>query len=193
MKMTPFVIMVGWLRAGQIMIKDWFHKESLSVDISEIKDEILPMFKDQVWSPCDYDQAPGSEWILLHFQDKLIRKLELGTGYEIYPDFYIWNYREIKTLKIHKDTNTPGDSRQIVGVIPLIGDFEVNVYDDSDLSKPIDSCSYGPGDFLILNNTKYYHGGRVLSETRVSLHFYFNFYNHDNEHLDNLLRKNRIN
>lgn len=159
--------------------------------LEELKGEIFPQLENAAWTECHPSQAPGSAWCLLSLSKKLTENLEAAVHFKIYPDFYIWNYRDVKDLKIHRDNNAPGAARHIAGVIPLVGDFEAQVYDELDLRTPMDTCRYGPGDILFLNNTKYYHGGRVLSPTRISLHFYFDFFNTDNESLEALLQKNK--
>ncbi len=175
------------------MIEDWYHKVSLPIHLVEdLNREIFPMLEKVKWLDCDPSQAPGSVWCLLTLPEQVRKRLEAAAQYKIYPDFYIWNYRDVKILKIHKDTNAPGASRSVAGVIPLLGDFETQVYNDSDFHKPMATCQYGPGDLLFLNNTKYHHGGRVLSPTRISMHFYFDFYNTHNESLATLLKKNKL-
>jgi len=174
------------------VIKDWFHKEDFPLELlEELKAQVLSMIEGVKWEPCHPGQAPGSAWCLLRLPDELHAKIDAAVGYKTYPDFYIWNYFDIKTLKVHKDNNDPGAGRNIAGVIPLIGDFETHAYVDDDLNTPIDICQYGPGTILFLNNTKYYHGGRVLSPTRLSMHFYFDFYNRGDETMEVLLQKHR--
>ena len=190
--MIPLETMVSSGKVGLILkVKDWFHKEPLNLDINELRSKVLPLLDRESWSDCHYSQAPGSKWILLNFEQPLLESIEKATGLNIYPDFYIWNYFNVKKLKVHRDTNDWGEFRQIAGSIPLVGEFEIQVYNEDDFNKPFDSCVYGPGDFLLLNNTKYYHGGKVLSDTRISMHFYFDAHNQENLSLEDFLNRNR--
>lgn len=174
------------------MIQDWFHKDRISGDFTELTSTILPLLETVEWFDSHPSQAPGSKWCHLQLQDSFKEKLEAATRYKIFPDFYIWNYGDIKALKIHKDVNERGELRPVAGVIPLIGRFETHAYLDEDLINPIDKCAYGPGEVLYLHNSKYFHGGRVLSDTRISLHFYFDFFNPGGDSLEELLTKHRI-
>ena len=174
------------------MIKDWFHKEPFPLDLlEELKEQVLAMTEGVKWEPCHPSQAPGSAWYLVKLPEALHAKIDAAVGFKTYPDFYIWNYFDIKELNVHKDNNERGSGRNIAGVIPLIGDFETHAYLDGDLTTPVDKLQYGPGTILFLNNTKYFHGGRVLSPTRLSMHFYFDFYNRDGDTMDAVLTKNR--
>jgi len=174
------------------VIKDWFHKSPLEEGFSLIQAQILAMIPGATWNPCHPGQAPGSFWCHLIIDKELKLKIEELINYRVYPDFYIWNYKNIKKLKVHRDTNDRGHSREVSGILPLIGDFKTEVYHEDDLTSPIDNCVYGPGEVLFLNNTRYYHGGDVLSETRLSLHFYLDFFNEGNKTLEQLLNLNRI-
>jgi hypothetical protein len=173
-------------------LKDWFLKQKLNFDLDLLKSEVMPKIEHAEWSDARYNQAPGTKWCLLSLTGPLVTQIEESIAFPVYPDFYIWNYGEVKELLIHKDGNDPGDSRSIVGCIPLIGDFECQVYSEHDHTQPMDACRYGPGDVLILNNTKYHHGGRVLSETRLSLHFYLDFFNTEGLSLPDILRNHGL-
>lgn len=175
------------------MIKDWFHKVSLKCSVSEILEVVSPKLRDIVWKDTHYSQAPGTTWCFLRLPEEIHDKIELSVNCPVYGDYYIWNYLNIKDLLIHKDSNEPGNARSIVGCLPLIGEFETYIYSDTDLQNPIDVCRYGPGEVLILNNMKYNHGGRVLGETRLSLHFYLDIFNSENKSLEAVLLENRIN
>lgn len=174
-----------------VQIKDWFHKLPLGFPVNELRDHILPRLETATWSPSRYSQAPGTDWCLLALPEDLRQKIADHSGFPIFPDFYVWNYRKEKRLLVHKDGNDPGEFRNIVGVIPLIGDFICEVYSEEDHTSPFDQIQYGPGDLLILNNTKYFHGGRVLSETRLSLHFYLDFHNNRNLSLEQVFKELR--
>jgi len=61
-------------------------------------------------------------------------------------------------------------------IINLEGEFENKIYSDDNHTDPIDSIIYGEGDCMYLNNSKYYHGGTVLSNTRKTLSCWIDVY-----------------
>lgn len=170
---------------------DWFLKQNFLLDFREIRDQIIPFSSHLDWHDSDPSQAPGSKWCFYDSSAELVSKLEEGLGLKVYPELFLWDYKDTKILKIHRDKNDPNHFRPIVGILPLVGEFETHVYDRTDFAKPLDTCVYGPGEFLILNNTKYFHGGKVLSDTRISMHFYFDFIFNENESLFDFIAKNR--
>ena len=179
-------------KSGDEVVKDWFHKLSLPFDVKELQSAILPLLETAEWTDTHYSQAPGTSWCKIKLPKSITEKLELSINCPVYPDYYIWKYSETKTLLIHKDNNSPGDGRTIAGCVPLVGNFENRIYTDDGLETVLDRCVYGPGDVLLLNNTKYFHGGTALDDSRISLHFYLNFFNDENRSLGELLHLHRL-
>jgi len=54
-------------------------------------------------------------------------------------------------------------------IISLIGRFETRLHDEMDNTKVLDKVIYGPGDYIILNNTICFHGGKPLDDYRLAL------------------------
>ena len=164
---------------------DTFIKLKLDFPVDELLQEIVPQMVDAEWKGGCY-QSDDSVWCMVKLKNETIEKLNRNFGVPVHTDFYIWWYRYGKELIIHKDNNSPGSGRPIVGAVSLIGDFETVIYEE-DKTTVIDKVTYGPGDFIILNNTGYYHGGKALGDTRISLHFYLDVLG-DNTEIMNCLR-----
>ena len=113
-------------------------------------------------------QAPGSRSIRIDITDEMHSQIEAIAQVPLYNEWYVWDFMDTKDLVIHKDSNSPGDFRSLAFIIPVYGDFENRIYED-DQTTLLDSIVYGPGDCLILNNSQYYHGGKVLSDTRMTI------------------------
>ena len=116
--------------------------------------------------------APGSMWCTLYLSDYWVSQIEATCGCKVYPEFYLWNFLKYKKLHLHKDVNTFGYGRNSAGVIPIQEEFIINIHDDSKEHNIVHRQQYGPGKVLLLNNTEYFHSGDVISDTRISLHFY---------------------
>jgi len=77
----------------------------------------------------------------------------------------LWEYGEGDVLAPHVDVSISLSSAIIIS---LIGDFETTLHDGEDQEKVLDRVVYGPGQYIVLNNTKYYHGGRPLGKYRLA-------------------------
>lgn len=113
-------------------------------------------------------QAPGTRSVRIDISDQMHQEIQNIAQLPLYNEWYIWDFMNAKDLLIHKDTNRSGDYRSMAFIIAIDGKFENQIFED-DQTTLIDSVIYGPGDCLILNNSKYYHGGKVLSKTRKTI------------------------
>lgn len=98
---------------------------------------------------------------------KLVHELENRLKLKLITDsarIGLWEYGPGDTLKPHYDSDIEG-SHTIM--YPLIGKYQLELYNDN--NSLLESLIYGPGEFAIINNTKYNHGGRPTSEYRLVL------------------------
>lgn len=78
----------------------------------------------------------------------------------------LWEYGDGDELPPHIDPDISLSSSVIVS---LVGRFETRVHDKTNLNVVLDKVSYGPGDYIILNNTVHYHSGKPLDNYRLAV------------------------
>ena len=149
-------------------MNDWFLKKDFP-----LVDDVVHYVNDwchTTTKPWVYDpwQAPGSRSIQIDVPTDLHLRIQSVAELPLYNEWYIWDFMSAKELVIHLDSNSTGDFRSLAFVVPVYGTFENRIY-ETDKTTVKDSVIYGVGDCLILNNSRYYHGGSVLSDTRMTL------------------------
>ena len=121
----------------------------------------------------------NTKWCRVLLSQPTIDYIEKIIGVHIdTSELYVWDYGTKKELPIHIDTAEWNVGNWIAIVIPFIGNFHLEAFDETKTNK-LDELDYGPGDVLILNNRKYPHQGHVLDETRVAFHCYLKTPNYD--------------
>lgn len=129
---------------------------------------------DIQWLPAT-SRTPGAVWCdISEILDPLIRQqLSLCVGRPLHSTFWICDYRGCKDLEIHRDNpgnEYPIDSRFTI-IMMLDGVFEMTIWSD-DQTQNIDKAVIHPGEFIVLNNSQYYHSGKVIEGNKLSLHAY---------------------
>jgi len=144
-------------------------------DFESAKKRLLEQVRDDVnWEPATA-RTPGAVWCdVSKFLDEGIRQqLAQSVGRELQEVFWLCDYRDCKSLEIHRDN--PGNEYSIDSRFTIImmieGHFEMSIWED-DQTTLIDKAVIGPGEFIILNFCQYYHSGRVLDHGKLSLHAY---------------------
>ncbi len=155
----------------------WCQKYNLDYNLEEViaffreKMELTPFMshkdyavlakKSRYWDWLTGDiQNPHIINLLNHIAEK--HHLPLNTKN---TKIALWEYGEGDELEPHIDVNI---SLSSAIVIALVGSFETRLFDSEDTSKIVDQVIYGPGEYIILNNTAYYHGGRPLDGYRLA-------------------------
>jgi hypothetical protein len=149
-------------------MNDWFLKKDfpLAAEVTDfVTDWVGSATSGWVYDPW---QAPGSRSICIDIPNDLHARIQAVAQIPLYNEWYIWDFMSAKELVIHLDSNSTGDFRSLAFVVPVYGTFENRIY-ENDKTTVKDSVIYGVGDCLILNNSRYYHGGSVLSDTRMTL------------------------
>lgn len=172
-------------------MNDWFIKKEFTL-FDKVKDYVdnWTINADQSLWVYEPWQAPGTRSIKIDIPDNLHYQIQQIAELPLYNEWYIWDFMLAKDLLIHKDTNSSGDYRSMAFIIAIEGDFENQIYED-DKETLIDSVVYGPGDCLILNNSRYYHGGKVLSKTRRTISCWVDFKEPDNKPLKQMIEENK--
>lgn len=141
----------------------------------EIQNKIYRMIEEKVkWAPAT-PRTPGAVWYdVSKILDPSIReKLSELIRRPIHEIVWMTDYKDCKSLEIHKDN--PGNEYPIHSRFTLImmidGVFQISIWND-DCDKVIDQVVVKPGQFVILNNSQYYHSGEVLQGRKLSLHAY---------------------
>lgn len=129
---------------------------------------------DVQWAPAT-SRTPGAVWCdVSSFLDVSIRQqLSASVGRPLHSTFWICDYRDCKDLEIHRDN--PGneytiDSRFTI-IMMLDGVFEMTIWSDDQITV-LDKAVIHPGEYIVLNNSQYYHSGKVLSGQKLTLHAY---------------------
>ena len=158
-------------------MRQWFYKSNIPCfeSAKQHVDSFIDQTQDDKWI-YDPRQCPGSRSIEIPVPQTLHEKIQQQAKVLLYNQWYIWDYMSAKDLLIHKDTNEPGNGRAMAYIINLEGEFENKIYTDDDHTTPLDTVLYGPGESLYLNNSMYYHGGKVLTETRKTLSCWIDVY-----------------
>lgn len=78
----------------------------------------------------------------------------------------LWEYGEGDVLPPHIDL---GISLSSAIIVSLEGRFETYLHESKESGEILDTVTYGPGEYIVLNNTVYYHGGRPLDPYRLAL------------------------
>ena len=156
-------------------MNDWFVKKEFTLfkNVKEYVDDWSAHVDDDNWVYEPW-QAPGTRSIKIDIGDELHNKIKKYIKLPLYNEWYIWDFMSAKDLLIHKDSNSTGDYRSIAFIIPIEGIFENQIYKDDEKTL-IDSVVYGPNECLILNNSRYFHGGKVLSCTRRTISCWVDF------------------
>lgn len=149
---------------------NWFKKINFPIhkEVSDFAFNYCNSAKEDEWVYEPW-QAPGTRSIFIDMPDNLHNKIKNTVNLPLHKEWYLWDFMDAKDLLIHKDSNSTGNYRPAAFIISIEGSFQNNIYSDDDLVNPIDSIIYGTGDSLLLYNSKYYHGGTVLSSTRKTL------------------------
>ncbi len=129
---------------------------------------------DVLWAPAT-SRTPGAVWCdISGILDPTVRQqLSDCVGRSLHSTFWLCDYRDCTDLEIHRDN--PGneytiDSRFTI-IMMLDGVFEMTIWSDNQ-KNVIDKAVIRPGEFIILNNSQYYHSGKVLSGNKLTLHAY---------------------
>jgi len=151
-------------------------KYKLAEDINVFKLQIYDLLPNKSFLPDATLAAPGSYWtdFTNSNTDDIISVIEESLQQRIKKEIWFWDYKDAKTLAIHKDHNEFGNGTVNTCVIPIIGSFELSIWDDEEGTNKLDSLIYHPGELIAFPNSQYFHSGNVLSKTRQSLHVYLN-------------------
>lgn len=151
---------------------------------------------------CDWQDSPftwpilDSKWVDVSnlIDIELVQNIENKINTTIKKNSYwVWYYNTSKILSPHLDKMFDGCKYSIV--IPIKGDFKLTAYIDDkkiynwipgveenvDVSQltVVDTVSYRPGQFLLLNNTVYPHSGIATDTDRITLHLYLEDNNYE--------------
>ncbi|GEM_PF-2687609 len=181
----------------------WFYKIQLEEKLELISSEIESQKSSLIWHENiesgqhyaglmdgrHHNGQHGTQWCELQLSEDSVSILEKKVGHPIFKSlFYLWNYGSVKELPIHIDRPEINYGNAISGILPLEGTFDLKVYENIDDKKPVDSCIYGPGDIVLLNNLDYYHKGEVLSGQKVGLHFFLDLKIFDSPTIEDILK-----
>ena len=152
-----------------------FKIKTFSPDFLAMRSRVREQIANEVrWEPATA-RTPGAVWCdVSNILDSTVRQqLSVCVGRPLHSIFWLCDYRGCKDLEIHRDN--PGneytiDSRFTI-IMMLDGVFEMTIWSD-DQKDPIDKAVIHPGEFIVLNNSQYYHSGKVLSGNKLSLHAY---------------------
>jgi len=115
----------------------------------------------------------GTLWCYIGLPASVLTGIEKTIGAPIYRErVALWDYKDVKTLPLHIDTEEINFGKRFSAVLPITGRFKLSFYEDIEKKKPAGECTYGPGELVIINNCRYFHEGIVLDETRLGLHFF---------------------
>lgn len=149
-------------------MSDWWIVKN-NFDYSKIKND----FNNQNIEWLDnIGTGHGTKWCHVKLSNDTVSEIEKSIGTPIdTSQMYVWDYGKKKELPLHIDTDEWNVGNWIAVVIPFVGNFHLEAFDQSSTTK-LDEVDYGPGDILILNNRKYPHQGHVIDETRIAFHTY---------------------
>lgn len=174
-------------------MNDWFIKKDFPLysNVKSYVDNWCTNLDENKWV---YDpwQAPGTRSVKIDMPDQMHKEIQNIALLPLYNEWYIWDFMDAKDLLIHKDSNSSGDFRSMAFIIAIDGNFENQIFED-DQKTLIDSIIYGPGECLILNNSRYYHGGKVLSNTRKTISCWVDFKETDfNKTLEQMIAQYKL-
>lgn len=106
-------------------------------------------------------QAPCVQSLLSYLEQR--HQLPVNT---LKTRIALWEYGKGDSLPPHTDVNI---SLSATIVVSLVGAFETRVHDEKNNDKIIGRVVYGPGDYIVLNNTVVRHSGEPLSDYRLAL------------------------
>ena len=106
-------------------------------------------------------EAPCVQSLLLHLEHK--HHLPVNTPK---TRIALWEYGKGDLLPPHTDVNI---SLSATIVISLVGDFETRVHEEKNNDEIVGRIVYGPGDYIVLNNTVVRHSGKPLSDYRLAM------------------------
>lgn len=152
---------------------EYFRKEKLSVDADWLSNEIFKITKD--WQFCaassniPSDQETEYCQIDLYSIPVVRSVLESSVGGKVYNTATIVDFHHVTGLREHiDDIQKINHGFQFVCIVPLYGRSIEYIYEGREESV-LSSVEFGPGDILVLNNTKYYHSMTTLDDTRITL------------------------
>lgn len=144
---------------------------------------------------CNWKESPftwpikDSKWVDVSYllDTSIVENIESTINSKIKRNTYwVWYYNTSTILSPHLDK--PYDGCKYSIVVPVRGEFELTAYVDTnkiynwipgveenvDVSKltVVDTINYTPGQFLLINNTVYPHGGFAGKPDRITLHLY---------------------
>jgi len=154
-------------------------------DLDEFKNRINQiMTHEKQWLPAT-PRTPNAVWADISdvIDESFIHKLSQSIGADLYDIFWITDYKGCNELEIHRDN--PGNEYPIWSrftcIMMLEGTFEVPIWDD-DQTTLLDTAVINPGEIAVLNFCEYFHSGKVVDGSKVSLHFYPKIKNIDGPH-----------
>lgn len=158
--------------------QNWCHKFKLDLDLAAVsaffhermqstppmshKDYSILAKKSRYW---DWYTRDIQDVHVLGLLDYISQKHNLPVNTKN-TQIALWEYGEGDELAPHVDVAVSLSSSIVVS---LVGGFETRLHDNQDPSKVLDTVTYGPGEYIILNNTVYCHSGRPLDNYRLAL------------------------
>lgn len=143
-------------------VNEFFRERMVSTPAMSRKDYALLAQKSSYWDWFTRDIA-NTEVIGLLDYIQAKHKLPVKTEN---TKIALWEYGEGDELPPHVDVAVSLSSSIVVS---LSGRFETRLNDSDDPSKVLDVVTYGPGEYIILNNTVYCHSGRPLDSYRLAV------------------------
>ncbi|GEM_PF-4396579 len=144
-------------------------------DFENIKASIKKLIKEEVeWQPAT-SRTPGAVWFDISkvLPDFVKEKLSKYCGRPLHDIFWMTDYLDCKSLEIHQDN--PGNEYPVTTRFTLIlmleGVFRLSIWNDEG-TEVLDTVVVSSGEFVVLNNSQYYHSGEVISGQKLSLHAY---------------------
>ena len=149
---------------------NFIKKYKLNQDIDLFKPQIYELISNKKFSPDVTLAAPDTYWTdLSHYSiDEIINIVESSIQQRVQKNIWFWDYKSAKDLHIHIDDTDPIDTV----IVPILGSFELSIWDDELGTNKLESVVYHPGDIISFSNSTHWHSGKVLTETRQSLHLY---------------------
>lgn len=166
-------------------------------DVSRLQLQIENIIEKNKWNESPFTwPIYNSKWLDVSniLTEEIVESVESTIGSPIKRNCYwLWYYNDSVELKPHIDKLFNGCKYGVV--LPIKGTFSLTSYTDDnhlynwipgieeqvDVSKltVVDTVTYSPGQFIVLNNTVYPHSGIATDQHRITLHLYLEDNNYE--------------
>lgn len=158
--------------------KSWYKKFNLEqsieglIDFSRNQMETFPCYTKKDHSLLG-EHSRYWDWPTREIKDANIKQLlkSLEQKHQLPVDtpktlISLWEYGSGDVLPAHVDLNI---SLSAAIVVSLMGRFETRKHELQNNDAIVDRVTYGPGEYIILNNTVVRHSGQPLDDYRLAL------------------------